>query len=225
MIYLLHGDDTAQSRKFLSGLAENFKVITLDGKTLTVPVLEENLLSQGLFGDQKIVVVENLLSKNAGKKKLISFINENEHDTQLILWEDKKIFKTTTNSLKNITIREFMLPTYYFQFLDQLSPPNKKKVFILYQQLLKTYAPEQLLFSLIKRVRLLVILKSQSTTDEITKMPPWMLSKLQQQARLWPRDTLILFYKKLQEADIKLKTGRLPTDLSKHLDIVILSQL
>lgn len=225
MKYLLHGDDTTTSRKYLSELLEGSKLSIFDGKSVTITTLEESLLSQGLFAEKKAVVVENLLSKNSKKKDFISFLNSTNSETLLILWEDKKLLKTTTNNIKNINIQEFALPTYYFQFLDALIPSQKKQVFRLYQELLKTYAPEQLLFSLLKRVRLLVILASNGETSEIAKMPPWMRSKLERQVKMWTKESLLLFYKKLQDSEIKLKTGMLPVDLSKHLDILILSEL
>ncbi|MDO8269172.1 MAG: hypothetical protein Q7T54_00690 [Candidatus Levybacteria bacterium] len=225
MKYLLHGDDITTSRKYLSELLEGTKLSIFDGKSVAITTLEESLLSRGLFSEKKAVVVENLLSRSSKKKEFISFLNTASSETLLVLWEDKKLLKTTTNSLKNINIQEFALPTYYFQFLDTLVPSQKKQVFGLYQELLKTYAPEQLLFSLLKRVRLLVVLASGGETSEIAKMPPWMKSKLERQGKMWTKNSLLLFYKKLQDAEIKLKTGKLPVDLSKHLDILILSHL
>lgn len=225
MKYLLHGDDTVASRKFLTGLVEGFKANTFDGNNLSVAGLEEAVLSRGLFAEKEAVIVENLLSRNAKKKDFIGFLNSAKFDTLLILWEDKKLPKTSFKGLHDFKIEEFLLPVYYFQFLDKLFPGNKKQVFELYQKLLASYAPEQLLFSLTKRVRLLLILNSGGKSEELSNMPPWMLSKLKGQARMWPGSTLVSFYNKLQEAEVKLKTGKLPVDLSKHLDILILTKL
>ncbi len=225
MLYLLHGDDTAASRKYLIELAEGKNVTTLDGKSLKIADFEEATVSGSLFAGEKAVIVEGLLSKNARKKEFITFLNENEPKTLVILWEDKKLPKPTYSNLKKANVRDFFLPSYYFQFLDNFSPNNKKNTFDLYQKLLKNYAPEQLFFSLLKRVRVLVIISSGSTTAEISKMSPWQMNNLQKQLRTWNRQNLVSIYEKLKKTEIRLKTGKLPLGLAKHLDILILSEL
>ncbi len=225
MIYLLHGDDTAASRKYLTDLVEGLTVTTLDGKSLTIPTLEEAISSGGLFGEAKAVVVEGLFGKNAKKKDFVAFLNNQNVSIILVLWEEKKLLKTSFASLKNAIVRDFLLPSYYFQFLDNFAPNNKKSSFVLYQKLLSNYAAEQLFFSLLKRVRLLAILASGSSTSELSKMSPWQMNNLQKQVRMWKKDSLLRVYEALKQTEIKLKTGKLPVSLSKHLDIVILSEL
>lgn len=225
MIYLLHGDDTTSSRRALGEYADGYSVTTLDGKTLTIPVFENSLFSESLFAEKKAVVIENFFSQNKKKKEIIAFLNSIKPTILLLFWEDKKLTKAAVSQLNAATVKEFSLPTYYFQFLDLFAPSNKKKVFALYHDLLKSYAPEQILFSLIKRIRLLIMISSNSRADEVAKQAPWLQSKLKQQVRLWDESVLIAFYKSLQDAEIKLKTGALPVDLSKHLDILILSKL
>ena len=225
MIYLLHGDDTAASRKYLTDLVEGLTVTTFDGKSLTIPTLEEAISSGGLFGEAKAVVIEGLFAKNAKKKDFVTFLNNHEVQIILVLWEEKKILKTSFASLKKASVQDFLLPSYYFQFLDNFAPSNKKNSFLLYQKLLTNYAPEQLFFSLLKRVRLLAILASGSNTQELAKMSPWQMNNLQKQVRMWKKDSLLRVYEALKQTEIRLKTGKLPVSLSKHLDIVILSEL
>jgi hypothetical protein len=109
--------------------------------------------------------------------------------------------------------------------LDTLSPNNKKQSFTLYHELLKTYAPEQVFYSLFKRVRQLVILSSGSKNDELMKMAPWQVSNLKRQLQMWSHESLKSFYSSLKQTEIKQKTGGLPVSLAKHLDILILSKL
>lgn len=225
MKYLLHGDDTAASRNYLTELAEGFQTTVLDGKSLTIKNLEENLLSTSLFDNKKAVIVENLLSKNPKKKDFIPFLNLQKDGVLLILWEDKKITKTSFSSLKNITIKEFSLPFVYFEFLDSFSPHQVTKLYQMYHLLLLTTDATQIFYSLLKRLRALIILQSNAHSVETDKMSPWQLGKLRQQVRLWPKEKLVNFYEKLQDTEIKLKSGGLPVGLSKHLDILILSEL
>lgn len=225
MRYLLHGDDAVSSRKSLTDLTLGHAVVQLDGKTVSKKILEENILATSLFMEKKAVVIENLLSKNTKKKELVDFLLTQKDAILLVLWEDKKLPKTSTNSLKNVIIQEFALPTLYFQFLDSFTEKNGKKLFLLYQKLLNSLSAEQIYYSLVKRVRLLLIMSENGTTDDLAKMAPWQKSRLQQQMRQWSRSNLLEFYSELQNTEIKLKTGKLPLGLSKHLDTLILSRL
>lgn len=225
MKYLLHGDDTTASRNYLSELSQGLLTVTLDGKTISKKTLEENLVSTSLFGDKRIVVIENLLSKNPKKKELAGFLAVTKTTEMIVLLEDKKLAKTSLSLVKDATAKEFSLPAFYFQFLDSLAPKQGKRVFSLYQSLLSSYAPEQLLFSLIKRVRQLVFLSAGTASQELSAMSSWQLSKLQEQLRAWDKNMLKKFYEELKNTEIKLKTGNLPTSLSKYLDILILSKL
>jgi DNA polymerase III delta subunit len=225
MIYLLHGDDISASRNFLTGLTEGFQTTVLDGKNLTIRELEENMASQTLFADKKAVVVENLLSKNAKKKDFISFLNLQRDSILLILWEDKKIIKTAYSNLQNVTVKEFSLPFIYFEFLDSFAPHQVTKLYQMYHLLLLTTDATQIFYSLLKRLRALLIIQANANSMETDKMSPWQVGKLKQQVRLWPKEKLVNFYEKLQDTEIKLKSGGLPIGLSKHLDILILSEL
>ncbi len=225
MKYLLHGDDTVSSRKFISTLVEGYTVTAIEGKSLLTRDLETQLVSTGLFGDKKALIIENLLSKNSRKKELISILVTHNGPVLVLVWEDKKLPKTSSSAMKGFEVREFMLPSVYFQFLDSFSENNGKKLFEMYQELLKTVSAEQIFYSLVKRLRLLLILSGNGTSEEISKMSPWQKQKLSQQVRFWNNSTLLKFYQELQDAEIKLKSGRLPMGLSKHLDTLILSRL
>lgn len=225
MKYLLHGDDTVSSRKFISSLLEGHMTTNIEGKSLAPKDLETHLLSTGLFGDKKALVIENLLSRNARKKELMAILNTHTGSVLPVLWEDKKLTKTSLNTVKGFEIKEFVLPSVYFQFLDNFTQKNGKKLFIMYQDLLKTVTAEQIFYSLLKRMRLLLVLSGNGRSDELLKMSPWQKQKLQQQARFWDTNALFTIYKELTDTEIKLKSGRLPLGLSKHLDTLILSQL
>lgn len=225
MRYLLHGDDTVLSRNLLSSLIEGFAVLRLEGKTVTSKELEIHLLSTSLFEEKKAIVIENLLTKNARKKEVVEFLNSQKDGILLILWEEKKLLKTTINQLKNFVVKEFLLPSTYFQFLDNFAERNGKKLFMMYQDLTKTVSSEQIYYSLVKRLRLLLVMSEKGTNEELVKMSPWQKQRLIKQVGFWNKSGLLEFYKELQDTEIKLKSGKLPLGLSKHLDTLILSHL
>ena len=56
-------------------------------------------------------------------------------------------------------------------------------------------------------------------------MNSWQRNKLESQARMWSNESLKSFYAKLYETEMGIKTGALPTNLGKHIDILLLSEL
>lgn len=225
MIYILHGDDSVASRNRLNEILGVLPRNILDGKTLRVIELEENIVSNSLFGEGKGVVVENLLSKNPQKKDFAKMLMATKINCTLVFWDDKKLPKTTVALVKNAKVEEFMLPSFYFRFLDTFNPDNRKQVFGLYHELLKSYSSEQLFYSILKRIRQLVIISAGAVNTDISKMSPWQQSNLRRQVTYWNRNSLNELYNSLKDTEIKLKTGGLPISLSKHLDILILSKL
>ncbi len=227
MIYVLHGDDSAASRSYVSTLIGKIKTITLDGRTISHSQIDEHLISKSLFGEEKIIVIENFFSKNKKKKEIFKLISEGDYKGDIVFWEDTKLTPATLNLLKGIDVKAFLLPQYYFQFLDSFTPESPQRVFALYHQLLQNMTSEQIFYSLVKRIRQLTILRMNETKNskETNNIQDWQLSKLRAQAEKWNMRNLLKFFQTLQETEIKLKSGGLSTELSKHLDILILTQL
>lgn len=225
MFYLLHGDDTAYSRKKITELIGVLKTSHLDGAKLDTATLEVSLASESLFSEKEALMIEYFFSKNKKKKEIIDFLNKYSFQKTIIFWENKKIIKTSFQKLKNLEVLEFSLPQVYFDFLDNFTPQKVSNVYQMYHLLLLTTEPTQIFYSLIKRLRALLIIQSGGRSLEIERLSPWQLSKLRNQVRFWPKEKLVNFYKKLQDTEIKLKSGGLPLGLSKHLDILILSDL
>lgn len=226
MKYLVHGDDVVVSRKFLSEVTNGFKTTVLDGKSLTVFDFEIAISSQDLFGEKKAVVVENLFSKNKKRSAIVKLLNNYNGLTLVIFWEGEKINKNSTKILKDFNIKEFLLPQNYFLFLDTFAPKNTRNVYGLFEELVRQKGAELVFYSLLKRIRILLVLESGATdVSDLKNLAPWQIARLKNQLKLWPSEKLFHFYSLLQDAEINLKSGRLPISLSKHLDILILSEL
>jgi len=74
MLTILHGENIVQSRKKLGDLiTQNQKgrvdIKRLHAKDLSIAILEEAIGSSSLFGNQHIVIIEELHSLPASKKK------------------------------------------------------------------------------------------------------------------------------------------------------------
>lgn len=229
MLYVLTGDDTVSSRKKLSELLEfATNVVSLDGKKVGVGEVEMALKSGGLFSDKKIVVVEHFL-KVKPLELLIELATNfvKDENTIFILWDEVEPSSKIKNSLKSVNSFSFAFPKVYFTFMDGLVPANSTKSIETLGEVLKTYEPEQILYSIIKRVRQLLLLKSQNFLEfeEFAKMGDWQIGKLKQQASRWRDDQLKKAFLSYTELDEKIKTGGLTLPLASHLDILLASDL
>lgn len=226
MIYILHGDDITASRQYISSLTTGKKIETLDGRNISISQLEESLQSS-LFGGEKTILIENFLSKNKKKKELIEPILRNSTIYDIVFWDDSKLTPTQLSLIKTAEIKLFSLPQFYFQFLDSFSPGNSQYVFGLYHQLLNTTSPELAFYSLLKRVRQLILIQMGEikNSKEGSSLQNWQIDKLKKQLSKWSKGNLYNVYSQLQTIEIKMKSGSLPLGLSKQLDILILTHL
>ena len=227
MIYIFTGEDITASRIKLNGQILGKTPIRIEGKKSTAAELEIQLASSGLFDEGKSFVIENFL-KFKPQEKLTEFVIKFEKDktTDIFLWDEADMPIKVKNSLKNAMVFQFTFPKYYYSFLDNLEPQSKRTLELL-SQVLKTFEPEQVLYGLIKRIRQLLVLKSDNYQEfsEFAKMQEWQISKLRPQANRWSEQDLKQLFVKLSTLDEKIKTSGLTMPLSAHLDILLMSDL
>ena len=95
MIHVFHGDHHEQSRKELSLLRERFKqaeIVVLNGKVITLTELKQATESTSLFGTDRLVVIENFLSKRFSRKTddnkpWINWIKQIPETVEVVFWE------------------------------------------------------------------------------------------------------------------------------------------
>ena len=226
MITLLHGDDTTKSRNELQrlrGLAVGKELRELDGKTVTEDILLQSLSSSSLFGDDLVVIIENLFSSQAKKIKrveaLAKLIVSESQGVEIILWEEKEVGKTALTHLgPKITVRIFSLPVIIFQFLDSVRPRTVKTMLPLYRQVVEHEAPELVHALLLKRFRQILELKSGITPPG---MQSWQISRLTNQAQSFTIDQSQEAYKKILQNDLQMKTGSGALSLQQNTELLL----
>ncbi len=225
MITLIYGDDLEKIEKSLIDMTSGTKTFRLDGSKIKFKELEEQLLGESLFGEKNLFLIENLF-KSKNKKELLEFVYSQKENCSIILIERSKLTKKDLTNYKFNLVLEHLLPQYYFKFLDDFYPNNGKSLDALYNELLKNMTAEQIYYSLIKRIRALIAVKSGALGhSEIARFAPWQIGKLKRQASFWTEDKLVDFYKKLFEIEKKMKSSGLPTSLEKYIDITIITEL
>ena len=225
MITVLHGDSFVTSRNHLNQLVsehklkENSETIKLQAKKLNLEELTQALESQSLFGNQKLVVIDNLLTLPRSKQKdqMIDIVISNQAEN-LILWEKKAITPAVKKKLGTAKVQEFKAPKVIYNFLDSLQPSNSKLSLNLLHQAISKDAVELVFYLLSRRTAQLI----QALDDPSSlKGAPWQLGNLKSQAKAFSLKPLLKLHQELLEIDYQIKSGQTPLNLTTHLDLFL----
>jgi DNA polymerase III delta subunit len=236
MIYIFHGDNIDVSRKaFIEAIAKLKaggieEVVRLNGAEIVRSDLIQALESQSLFGGDRIVAIDGLFSRRVSKEKdlLISYILSSlvllPSSFFLLLWEGKRILATGLKKFTGkpgVEMKEFKLPRLLYTFLDRIYPQNGKPASVIFNQLIEEEPVELVFYWMVKRITELIL--ENSSAGQGSGYDDWKRQKLIEQASKWSGKGLVNFHKKLTEIDEAIKTGSTPSDLSSHLDILLVN--
>lgn len=228
MITIIHGDDIASSRNYLQTIKEKFP----ESRTIAGPAVDLTLLAQlfdsdNLFTTTKTVIIEELLTKKKQASEfsyLLEAINKHSADNAIYLWESKEVAKTIVNKFPGAQNQLYKLPQSLFQFLDSISPKNKKQALVLFHKTIITTEQELIFYMLIRHFRLMLALyDSEAAIDEVKRMSPWQKDKIKRQAALFSKEELSEAMQQLHIIDFEQKTGATPSALSASIDIFLLN--
>jgi len=231
MITIIHGDNISSSREYFHELKQRYKdFVLLDGNKLTITDLVQNIEGSTLFGGTKVIFIEEFLTKlkktDKESKEILDFIIKNTKSSVFVLWESKEILKRDLSLFKDATVNFFKLPKNIFLLLDNLRPGNSKSLLNLFHQAIASGIKEELiLFMLQRQFRILLALSDSSDSgpiDELTRLAPWQMGKLERQVSYFQGSTLKNIYKKLYEIEIGQKTGGLSLSLSQSIDFLLM---
>ncbi len=227
MITIIHGDDTAKSRKFFFDEKERHNdAVLLDGEKITLTDLTQIFEGGGLFSEMKTVFIEQFFNRKKKKEEFALFVAylQNQSSNAIFFWEGKELDRGALASFKTATPRVFKLPQTLFLFLDSIRPGNGKQLIALFHQTIAVTEAEMVFFMLIRQIRLLLALSepSEEQIDELKRLAPWQKSKLEKQAGLFGKEKLQLFYAKLFAIEVGQKTGGLASPLSAAIDFLLL---
>lgn len=224
-IYVFSGEDIVSSRKafleHLEGLKrDGFEVEMVNGKDLTLELLELLSLPISLFGEKKALTIENLFTGTKSKEKdkiiekIVSLL-----DCYLVIWENKDFSKAEQLKYpKNFIFKNFKLPASLFIFLDHLLPNNSVSNLKYLTIALETVETNFLFLMLIRQIRLLILAEDP---NDLLKLAPWQKSKLQKQVNSFKAEQLTEIYTKLLKIDYNQKTSSTPFALEHELELLI----
>lgn len=222
MIRLLHGDNLVESRKGLGTLisearGKGAEVVFFSGKKITISDLRGALESGSLLGNNRLVVIENLLGgiQSKEKSKVIGYLKDGDFDNDLVLWEEKEIKKTGLPKVFQEQV--FKVNQIIFRFLESLKPGNQKEMLNLLLQLKQREEAEMVFYMLIRQFRYLILGKD----NELSKMPEWQSRKFVSQSKFFSEEKLKEVYKSFLKIDFQQKTSSDSFSLYSRLDLFI----
>lgn len=240
MLTLIHGSDTAASRKYFLDQKQQFAdALLLDADKINLTDLAQVFEGGGLFGETKYVFIEQLITKRKKSgdfKDIVVYLEKNAADHTIVLWESKELEISATKTFKNATVRPFKLPQTLFVLLDSIKPGNGKTLVNLFRQSIESAEVEMVFFMLIRQFRLLLALSSNIPSPlngggeseksqeigELKRMAPWQKQKLQKQASFFSQEELLNIYNHLYNLEYAQKTGNLTAPLHSSIDFFLL---
>lgn len=228
MIYILHGENTDDSGKYLKSLLVQYKDIPkvrLAEKD-KLEIFLEAVYEEDLFETDKLVLCQNWLSTKKIKLKSLKTIPPSRI---VIFWEESKLTSLQTEKTKtDVQIKEFKPNAIIFWFLDSLSPDFLKSVRYLLQ--ISSDKKTHLVWNLLLRVSLLIAAKSQvgrEKSQEFFKrnIQQWQWDKISRQSDLFNLKKLIELYRGLLRLDYTLKNSISQVDEKSLVTILLLKYL
>lgn len=240
--WLFHGDNYPQSRARLvalidkprnqglparlaakrAGKAGTKELIRLDGQKVSLSEVKQALEAKSLFGGERVVAIENLLSSPASKrqKEIIDYLLKESHDFPLVLWEKREIKGAILNKFKaKFEIEIFKIPAIIFKLLDSLKPGDSQRMISLFHQI-DQKEPEMTFYMLIQRIRQLILAKDLGKKG-LEGLQGWQRARLLNQAENFKLRQLTSFYHRLLEIDYQQKTSQTPFTLLSTLDLLL----
>ena len=223
---VLHGDNQTASRNNLNSSIgqykeRNFEIIRLDGEKANLTDFMQALEAVSLFGQERLVVAENLFTRQKSKEKdlIIEYLAKNAKTfPAMILWERKLVGAVELRKLSSVfENRVFKIPVIVFRFIDSFVPNGK----LLLLNLLNSLDNDSLNFAfnlLVYRLSQLIVLKDIG--PEETKLSGWQKQKLLAQANKFSLKKLVKLYKIMLKIDKDIKTGNSLMDLKWHLGLL-----
>ncbi len=222
MITIIHGTNQSATRNQLQLIKKQYnETVSLEGKNLTYDILFQNLEPISLFGEKRLVIVENLFAGKADRKDIINYLQAENFTGEVVFWEanERKTKDIITLSSKAKLIK-LNIPSVIFKFLDNLT------VYLLIKTL-EEVEPEMILFMLIKQFRYLILCKQDGTNlpEDYKRLSSWQTDKLTKQAASFTLDKLINIYAKLQDIDYRNKSGLTGIKLEEQLKSLLLLEI
>lgn len=225
MFIILHGEHHVKSRAMLNQILDQArngqKTIThLEAKQLDQAALTQAVHGQSLFGEERVIVIEELHSLPKSKKRdaLLELLLAVQADTEItvLLWEKKQLTATELKMLSSAKVHVFPLAKTMFTWLGTLSgnssSEEKRKMLRLLQTTAKVDGEHFCFAMLTRQVRLLMTAKASASGAN-----PKVIS----QAKTFTWKQLYTLHRQLVLIDEKSKNSSSALDMLSQLELLL----
>ena len=228
MIYILHGENTEDSGKYLKSLLLKYNDIPKVwlGEKDQLEIFSQIVYAEELFETDRVVICQNWLASKKVQLNSLSEIPQNR--TVIFLEETKFALGQSAGTRPDIQMKEFKPKSTIFWFLDSLSPDFSKSLRYLPQ--IESDKKNLLVWNLLFRVSLLITAKSQVGREKSRdfferNIQDWQWDKIQSQADLFSLNKLVGLYRGLLRLDYTIKNSLSSMDEKSLVAILLLKYL
>lgn len=226
MLYVFYGlnkeDMRKEARDFLDGLLdknEQSKVERIYPEDFNGDKLNEFILSQGLFGEPRIIVMEGILGDDKIAATVLEKIGEINSSPNMFIFLEEDLDSETVETLKDNVDKIFHFkdkkggkPADKFNIwsiTDALGRRDRKAVWIFYQKaLLAGVLPEEIHSILVWQVKSIILAKKWGEAGaEILGMKPFVFNKAKSFARNWSEKEIMEVSSRLVGVYHELRRG------------------
>lgn len=206
MLYLLHGTDTHKSRaklhELLATLAKkrpDSEVFRITHENWSDGQFEELLVSQGLFDQKYIVVLDTVFEKKDAKEFVLDRIEATKDVEHVFLMLEGKVDAATLRKIEKAAhkVQEFALPEQVrqtfniFSVADGLRDKDKKKLWVTYLDCMNKGASAEEIHGIFFWQVKNMILASRASSQVETGMSPFVYKNALTGARNYTEEELI----------------------------------
>lgn len=225
MMKIIHGDNQIESREYLNKYKEQARlkgveVVTLLAKKADLSEVIQAVESGGLFGDLRLVVIEELFSglTSSSKKAVIEYLKK-ESPEMVVIWEPKPVDGRKLKGVK-AEIKEFKVNSKIFKFLESVAPGGQRAFMPLWEELSSNEPAELIFFMLLRQTRQLISILSDPTSF---RGPSWLTGKLKKQADAFGMEGLLRFHAEMYRLEEETKLGKSNLPLATRMELLLLS--
>ena len=225
MMKIIHGDNQIESREYLNKFkeqarAKGVEVVTLSAKKIEISEVIQAVESGGLFGDLRLVVIEEVFSglANSSKKVVIEYLKK-ESPEMLVIWEPRSVDARKLKGIK-AEVKEFRVSGKIFKFLESVVPKGQGVFMPLWEEVSGSEPAELVFFMLLRQTRQLISILSDPTAF---RGPSWLSGKLKKQAEAFGMDGLLKLHSELYRLEEETKLGKSNLPLSTRMELLLLS--
>lgn len=200
MIYLIHGQNNVDSRRFLVRLKSNYQDIQeIPAKNLNQKIFSRKLkeASRPIFGGKSAVLIENF----GGNWEILPANSFNDLD--LILWSPQRV-EEGKQKVKSFAFDQGRKATA-FRLTDAILFRNEKEAQSLLLELLARKEPPEKIIGAMLRGVFLVYCAKKSLSG--VSLPSFARKKIEEQSKNWTEKALKKVTAGLLSADLALRNG------------------